>query len=591
MKSSLINSLKIICEVFSLIKNKTGKKIYVLFLVATVNSLLPFIKLINTQNIINSIQNNDNNSILIKYIILFITFNVIALLLQSMYSYAIGYLKEKLYLEINKDVLKKTEELSYVDYENHKTYDLLQRAEMEAGVRPINILTNLLALYSSIITMFSSMLILLTWKYWTFLGFIILPILAFKYYKQISKTEYDISFNRTKYERKSWYIAHLLTKDTFIKEVKMLDLFKHLYDNFNVLRKRFFDENIKILNYKTLFLFFYQIFDLLFMSFIVAIGILEASQGIILVGTLMTYINTSSKVDVSINSISNCMFSIYQDSLYAKNLIDFLNLKKSNTTLKETNILNNIESIEFKKVSFSYPSQNKIVLNDLSFKIKKGESIAIVGKNGSGKSTIIKLICGFYKNYSGEILLNGVELKKIHSDNIKKLISVVFQDYNQYQFTIHENIGYGDINNINNMDKIIDSAKKAKVNEFIETLKDGYNQQVGNWFENGVQLSGGEWQKLALARSFMKKSDVYILDEPTAALDPISEYNFFDSFIKESKSKISIIITHRFSNAKIADKILVIDKGKLICEGNHKMLFKTNDLYREMYKLSLHNHH
>ncbi len=591
MKSSLINSLKIICEVFSLIKNKTGKKIYVLFLVATVNSLLPFIKLINTQNIINSIQNNDNNSILIKYIILFITFNVIALLLQSMYSYVIGYLKEKLYLEINKDVLKKTEELSYVDYENHKTYDLLQRAEMEAGVRPINILTNLLALYSSIITMFSSMLILLTWKYWTFLGFIILPILAFKYYKQISKTEYDISFNRTKYERKSWYIAHLLTKDTFIKEVKMLDLFKHLYDNFNVLRKRFFDENIKILNYKTLFLFFYQIFDLLFMSFIVAIGILEASQGIILVGTLMTYINTSSKVDVSINSISNCMFSIYQDSLYAKNLIDFLNLKKSNTTLKETNILNNIESIEFKKVSFSYPSQNKIVLNDLSFKIKKGESIAIVGKNGSGKSTIIKLICGFYKNYSGEILLNGVELKKIHSDNIKKLISVVFQDYNQYQFTIHENIGYGDINNINNMDKIIDSAKKAKVNEFIETLKDGYNQQVGNWFENGVQLSGGEWQKLALARSFMKKSDVYILDEPTAALDPISEYNFFDSFIKESKSKISIIITHRFSNAKIADKILVIDKGKLICEGNHKMLFKTNDLYREMYKLSLHNHH
>ena len=591
MKSSLINSLKIICEVFSLIKNKTGKKIYVLFLVATVNSLLPFIKLINTQNIINSIQNNDNNSILIKYIILFITFNVIALLLQSLYSYVIGYLNEKLYLEINKDVLKKTEELSYVDYENHKTYDLLQRAEMEAGVRPINILTNLLALYSSIITMFSSMLILLTWKYWTFLGFIILPILAFKYYKQISKTEYDISFNRTKYERKSWYIAHLLTKDTFIKEVKMLDLFKHLYDNFNVLRKRFFDENIKILNYKTLFLFFYQIFDLLFMSFIVAIGILEASQGIILVGTLMTYINTTSKVDVSINSISNCMFSIYQDSLYAKNLIDFLNLKKSNTTLKETNILNNIESIEFKKVSFSYPSQNKIVLNDLSFKIKKGESIAIVGKNGSGKSTIIKLICGFYKNYSGEILLNGVELKKIHSDNIKKLISVVFQDYNQYQFTIHENIGYGDINNINNMDKIIDSAKKAKVNEFIETLKDGYNQQVGNWFENGVQLSGGEWQKLALARSFMKKSDVYILDEPTAALNPISEYNFFDSFIKESKSKISIIITHRFSNAKIADKILVIDKGKLICEGNHKMLFKTNDLYREMYKLSLHNHH
>lgn len=591
MKSSLINSLKIICEVFSLIKNKTGKKIYVLFLVATVNSLLPFIKLINTQNIINSIQNNDNNSILIKYIILFIMFNVIALLLQSLYSYVIGYLKEKLYLEINKDVLKKTEELSYVDYENHKTYDLLQRAEMEAGVRPINILTNLLALYSSIITMFSSMLILLTWKYWTFLGFIILPILAFKYYKQISKTEYDISFNRTKYERKSWYIAHLLTKDTFIKEVKMLDLFKHLYDNFNVLRKRFFDENIKILNYKTLFLFFYQIFDLLFMIFIVAIGILEASQGIILVGTLMTYINTTSKVDVSINSISNCMFSIYQDSLYAKNLIDFLNLKKSNTTLKETNILNNIESIEFKKVSFSYPSQNKIVLNDLSFKIKKGESIAIVGKNGSGKSTIIKLICGFYKNYSGEILLNGVELKKIHSDNIKKLISVVFQDYNQYQFTIHENIGYGDINNINNMDKIIDSAKKAKVNEFIETLKDGYNQQVGNWFENGVQLSGGEWQKLALARSFMKKSDVYILDEPTAALDPISEYNFFDSFIKESKSKISIIITHRFSNAKIADKILVIDKGKLICEGNHKMLFKTNDLYREMYKLSLHNHH
>lgn len=591
MRKNLLSSFKIIINILSLIKKEIGI-IYIcfIFVLALLNSILPFFSLINTQNIINGLQNGYMIHSLYKYVLLFIALNILSLISQSTYVYSMGKIKEKLYLYINKEVLKKTKNMELSDFENYKTYDLLQRAEMEAGIRPISIFSNIISLCSSIITLLSSIIILLSWKKWTLIGFLLLPIIAFKYYSGISKLEYTISYNRTTYERKSWYIAHLLTKDSFIKEIKIFDLFRYLYNAFSELRKQFYDENIKVLNKKSIFLFVYQLINQMFMCFIVIVGIIDASKGILMVGTLITYINTTSKVDSSINNISNTFFLLYQDSLYAKNLLDFLNLKTNQK--KNTNDLldiNYIREIEFKNVSFKYPNQNKYVLKNLNFKMKSGESIAIVGRNGSGKSTLIKLLCGFYNNYTGEILINGIDLKKIKDNTIKRLVSVVFQDYNQYQFTIRENIGFGDIKNINNTSKIYGSAQKAKIDKMIDSLKYNYDQQVGNWFENGIQLSGGEWQKLALARGFMKNGDVYILDEPTSSLDPISEYNFFETFLKESSSKLSIIITHRFLNAKLADKIIVLENGEVICQGNHDLLIKSNDLYKNMYNLSLYN--
>lgn len=559
----------------------------VLFIIAIIKSILPFFSLINTQNIINGIQKKNSIDEILMFIVMFVILNVSILLFNSAYGYFFAKYNQLLYLKINQDILNKTNELTYVDFENSKVYDLLQRAEMEAGVRPINIFNSILSIISSGITIISSLFILLSWKWWTVLGFILLPIFAFKYYKIIGNLEYDIVFNRTKYERKSWYISHLLTKDTSIKEIKMLNLFPYLMDNFNDLRNSFFKENIRVLRKKSLFQFIYQLANISFMCFVVIIGMIEATSKQLMVGTLMTYINTTSKVDSAIGSISNSIFSIYQDSLYAENIITFLDLpcdKNTRNVLLESLI--EINSIEFKNVSFKYPNQSNYVLKDINFKINKGESVAIVGENGSGKSTLIKILCGLYTDYEGQILINDINLRNISEIDYKRLISIVFQDFNNYQFTVKDNIGFGNINQLNNENMIIKAAENANANDFINMLPKRFNQQVGNWFENGIQLSGGQWQKLALSRAFMKDADIYILDEPTASLDPLSEYHFFNSFINKSNDKMSIIITHRFSNAKIADQIIMLEKGKIICRGNHDELIKNNLIYKKMCKLS-----
>lgn len=568
-------------------------KIYpiVLFIIAIIKSILPFLSLINTQNIINSIQKANGLNNILMFMIIFVILNTCSLFFNSLYGYFFGKYKELLYLKVNQDILNKTNDLEYVDFENNEIYNLLQRAEMEAGVRPISIFSSLIAIITSSITIISSLLILVSWKSWTLIGFILLPLFAFKYYKSIGNLEYNMIFNRTEYERKSWYISHLLTKDNSIKEIKMLNLFPFLINKFNNLRKMFYKENIKILKRKSIFLFIYQFCNIAFMCFVVLVAMIETIGGKLMLGTLMTYINTTSKVDNSINLFSNTLFSLYQDSLYAINIITFLELPRNTKEKNKEGIeskakLNKIETIEFKNVSFKYPKQNIYALKNINFSIKRGDTVAIVGENGSGKSTLIKILSGLYKEYEGTILINGIELKRFSESNLRKRLSVVFQDFNNYQFTVKDNIGFGNIKQLNNFEKIKEAARDADASQFIANLPNGINQQVGNWFDNGVQLSGGQWQKLALSRAFMKEAEIFILDEPTAALDPLSEYSFFNSFIKKSRTKVSIIITHRFSNVKIASKIIVLKKGKIICQGCHDDLIKNNVLYNKMYNLS-----
>ena len=558
----------------------------IIFIFSIISSVIPFISLLNTQTIINKIQLNYSIRKVYINLIIFIFVNILSISCGLINSFYLGKYKELLYLKINEEVLNKTNKLTYVDFEDSEIYDLLQRAEMEAGVRPISIFSSIINIVSSIITILGSLLILILWKWWICFGFVILSVSAFKYYKYIGDLEYKTVFNRTKYERKSWYIAHLLTKDSSIKEIKILNLFKHLMNDFCSLREKFYKENIKILKMKTKFLYVYQLTNIIFMTIIVLIGINETFLHIILVGNLMTYINASSKVDNSLNTISNSLFSLYQDCLYASNIVQFLDLDRERTLEEKSIDITTIDEIEFRNISFKYPKNDRYILKNISFKIKKGETIAIVGKNGSGKSTIIKILCGLYPKYEGNIFINNIDLKRISQRCKQKLISVVFQDFNSYQFTIKENIGFGDIDNINDYELIVSSAVKANADQFIELLPNKYNQQVGNWFENGLQLSGGEWQKLALSRSFMTDSKLLVLDEPTATLDPISEYNFFDAFLKSSQDKISIFVTHRYSNAKLADIIIVLDEGEICGIGTHDSLMLNCSLYKKMYEFS-----
>ena len=297
----------------------------------------------------------------------------------------------------------------------------------------------------------------------------------------------------------------------------------------------------------------------------------------------MTYINTSSKIENAIQNIVSNIFGIYKDSLYIDNIKKYFNYESNKFYGNKT--LKNITTIEFVNVSFKYPNREVYAIRNTSFKIKKGEILAIVGENGSGKTTIIKLLNGLYDEYEGNILINGIEIREIDKKSLRNCLATLFQDYNKYQFTIKENIGFGSIDNLDDIEKIKYSAKKGGADQFINCLPNNYTQQVGYWFEGGTQLSGGQWQKLGLSRLFMKNADCLILDEPTASLDPFSELEIFKQLYQNSNEKINIIITHRFINTVFANKIIVLKNGEIIEKGKHDELLKQDGFYKDMFDI------
>ena len=569
--------------IFKLIKDLKLSLLIVCLFLCVINVILPYITMINTQEIINRIQIGLSIRLILKRLIIFLILGILYIISSNLYNFLILKYKEYLYLELNKKFLDNSLKFNLKDFENPEVYNIIQRAEQEIGIRPYNIIISLLSIISQSVNLISACLILTKWHLTLIIGFILLASFASKYFISISKNEYDILMNRTNYERKSWYISHLLIKDEYIKEVRLFGLSKYLIQQFIELRSRFFKENVDVLKRQYIFSEIYQLMNYVISFFIIFLAIYESTQGILLVGTAMTYINTSSKIENAIQNIVSNIFGIYKDSLYIDNIKKYFNYESNKFYGNKT--LKNITTIEFVNVSFKYPNREVYAIRNTSFKIKKGEILAIVGENGSGKTTIIKLLNGLYDEYEGNILINGIEIREIDKKSLRNCLATLFQDYNKYQFTIKENIGFGSIDNLDDIEKIKYSAKKGGADQFINCLPNNYTQQVGYWFEGGTQLSGGQWQKLGLSRLFMKNADCLILDEPTASLDPFSELEIFKQLYQNSNEKINIIITHRFINTVFANKIIVLKNGEIIEKGKHDELLKQDGFYKDMFDI------
>lgn len=570
------------------------KKKYLILIVlfSVLQAILPFLSLYISQSILNFIQTGVNAvDSYIKYIAMFILINISISISKQLNAHYLNLYRDYLYYELNCLIMNKTNDLSLADYENPEMYNSIQRAEQEIGIRPFNIISTLVGMISSVITLFSSLLILLQWHWFSILGFIVLPFLTFSYFKKISEYEYQTKYNRSTNERKSWYISHLLTKDRFIKEIKLFDLNEYLVERFKDYRFKFHQQNKYIFFKKDSFSLAYQLTNTLISSFLAILAFYEAIIGYILVGNVMTYINVVSKIENAISAIVVSYFSLVQDNMYVENIRTYLTYenKALNNIVSEKQKIKEIKKIKIINLSFKYPNSKEKVLDKINLEICAGENFALVGKNGSGKTTLIKILCGLYDNYEGAIYVNDINLRNIEMSSYKKLISAIFQDYNCYEFTAKENISFGDIQNFDDLTRVREAAKISGADEFISKLPMGINQQLGNWFEEGIQLSGGQWQKIAISRAFMKKSHLLILDEPSASLDPISEYNFYEKIIHEDTGNIKIFITHRFNNAKFTDKIIVMDKGKIVEFGSHESLIKNEQLYYKMYSISSHN--
>jgi ATP-binding cassette subfamily B protein len=309
--------------------------------------------------------------------------------------------------------------------------------------------------------------------------------------------------------------------------------------------------------------------------------------GALSIGTLTFLAGAIQQASSNIEQMFSTVAAIGDQALFLTDLLAFFEMKptirsKPNALPAPRPIL---RGVEFRDVSFSYPGNSRLVLDRINFRLHTGERLALIGENGQGKTTIVKLVTRLYDPTEGQILLDGIDLREYDLEDLHREIGVIFQDFMRYEMTARENIAVGRVENIDDLELLQSAARKSLADHTIERLPQGYEQMLGRRFEQGVDLSGGEWQKVALARAYLRDAQLLILDEPTAALDARSEYEVFQRFSELTAGKMALFISHRFSTVRSADRILVLENGKIAEEGTHDQLARLGGRYAEMFEM------
>lgn len=493
-------------------------------------------------------------------------------------------LGELLTNQTNIKILEKANSLEVAFFENDQFFDKMQNAYQEAGYRPLDIVSQFFSIIQTVIT-FSSMVAILLGLHWAILLltlFSSLPMIIID--NRYGIKNYWMLRERAPELRKQGYFGTLLTTGWFIKEIRLFDLEKYFLNLYKLLFAKFYGQNKGLIlkhNFSRVLASAFSIFGWLLATGYV---VLRVGTNALSIGEFALYTQTISITQGQIQACLRSLNGLYSNSLFLHNLFDFLSISARDLSAgKQWH--EPIEEVEFRDVSFSYPGTDRIVLDKISFKIHRGQSLALVGNNGSGKTTLVKLLCCLYRPSSGKILLNGKNINDYSPPSIQKHITALFQDFGTYYVTVKENIGVGRVANLTNIPLIEEAAKRSGADAAISLLPNKYETLLGKMFEEGAELSGGEWQKLALARAFFRNGSLLILDEPTAALDAEAEYEIFQDLVVNNFNRITLLISHRFSTVRMADQILVIDDGKRAEFGSHKELMMADGRYARLFKL------
>jgi ATP-binding cassette, subfamily B, bacterial len=473
--------------------------------------------------------------------------------------------------------------LDLINFEHPAYFDCLSRATREAPWRPNNILNNLVSLLRGLISLvlMAGLILTLHWSLALLLLAANIPGIWLRLH--YADLLYNFQKQQTPEARKSAYFNWLLTGDRPSRELRLFglgDFFISLFrtsflkqkeEEINIIRRR---TQIELIS--TLFKASALLFSLLFIA-----G--QAINGRLSTGQMAMFLLAFRQGMMNIKDLFGSLAGLYEDGLFIGDTFEFLNLKESVTAADPVIAASPLDTnIVVENMSFTYPGNNIKTINNVSFEIKKGEVIALVGPNGAGKSTMVRLLCRLYDPDSGRIMLDGKEIKNMEPDEYRKQFSVVFQDFMLYNLTAGENIRLGRVNE-HNQGKIISSASDARVHDLISNLPNGYDTPIGNLFDDSRELSWGEWQKIALARALYRDAPVLILDEPSSSLDADTEYEIFSRFREITRGRTSVLISHRFTNVSLADRIIVFDKGSVAETGTHDELMSLGGLYYNMY--------
>lgn len=488
--------------------------------------------------------------------------------------------------ETSEQLIEHAARLDLAQFEDSAFYDKLERARRQTNNRTF-LMSQILSQAQNFITILFLGAGLVVFNPWLILLLIVAVIPAFLSELHFNQRSYSMTRNWTPERRELDYIRYVGASDQMAKEVKMFGLADYLKKRFGVVARQYFEANKSLAVKRAGWGFVFTGMGTLGYYAAYVVIILQTISGSITIGDLTFLSGSFSRMRGLLQGLLTQLSSIAQSALYLQDLFDFLHLKPTIASPEQPiPFPDPIQAgFRFEGVSFKYPGSDVYAIRNLTFQLRPGEKLALVGENGAGKTTLVKLLARLYDPDEGRILLDGKDLKSYDLAEVREHIGVIFQDYIRFNLKAGENIAVGRIEAREDSERIEAAAARSLADSVVSDLPEGYEQMLGRRFDGGVDLSGGQWQKIALARAYMRDAQLLILDEPTSALDARAEFEVFERFADLTQGKMAVLISHRFSTVRMADRILVLEKGQLSEIGSHETLIQSDKLYAELFRL------
>ncbi len=487
---------------------------------------------------------------------------------------------------VNVMILEKALTLQLTHFEDSEFYDKLTQARREASSRPLSLVNRTFGLLQNLLSLGSYAVLLVAFSPWAVVVLIVAGLPSFFAEAKFSGDAFRLFRWRSPDTRMQLYLETVIAREDGVKEVKLFQLGPRLLQRYRDIFTKLFREDRRLTLRRDGWGFVLGLFSSAAFYGAYAWIVLATVAKEITLGAMTMYLMLFRQGQSAVGAILAAISGMYEDNLYISNLYEYLEqpvIARSGTAQAGPDPS---RGIELEHVSFRYPGADGLALDDVSINVRPGESLALVGENGSGKTTLIKLLTRLYEPTGGRILLDGLDLREWDIDALRRRIGVIFQDFGRYQFSVGENIGAGDVRYFEDESRWREAADKGMAAPFIDDLPDRYGTQLGRWFKSGRELSGGQWQKIALSRAFMRSdADILVLDEPTAAMDAASEAAIFDHFQRLRDKRMVILISHRFSTVRAADTIVVMRHGRIEERGDHAALMAADGQYAQLFRL------